>query len=732
VLLLILALQQLPAQNFPAIPKPGVVSDLGALLDRACPRGTARDRSALLQEEIRLAQPAITGRLTADQWVALGCARARLDADSAIAHDGPLMVAGNSWSQGSQRAMIEALKQSPTDARAAEVLSLEALDGDEPDNMRDALSAILAVAQHGKPTPATLRACSELALRVGDEKAARDCANRGVAGGSDSTWHLLRLARLSFRAADTVTGLLQFQLAANAAHHSAARREVDWHLQWFLSPDERKEWDTVSADAYASWVRDRLISRDVRDGQPFGARLAEHFSRLEYVETNFRLHVAKMLKNSLRTMPAVREDGGSPGEGTAEDLNSAPDPGAQPAALWREYVRWQTDYDDRGVIWMRFGKPDQRVPWTCPLIPPPKPRPPPGHVNPTGGGIGCGLSQVVREVWKYTIDGQVMVLSFEGEGFDGSVQATRLVNGVVGPYFCDVDPKRCGLTEQARMGLLLPEDVEHLRAEDREYVSIATTHDDNSVRTDRTIGLVARLHRLWDPLDGSSIALVTYAFPVKDLSIHRDAPERTALVDFALRTWNPTADNWRDTIFTRRWTLPDTSVHQPNLTGFVVVPSTPGVSSWSVVVSQVDQRRGRAWDVTTAGLAPGALAISDLVIGAAAQGLTWQFHNEPVPLAPVGAVGRAEPMSLYFQIRSDVRHSDLRATVAIYHVTGNAADSAAALQVGFAQELRAGINEIAPEVDLSHLDRGNYRLEVWLSDPVGRVLARRSTSLQLE
>ncbi|HEY4099956.1 MAG TPA: hypothetical protein VGM20_03670 [Gemmatimonadales bacterium] len=731
MLIILLALQQLPAQNFPAIPKPGIIADLGALLDHACPRSGAQNRNALLDAERRVAQPAITGKPSADQWVALGCARARLDADGALAHDGPLMVAGNSWSQGSQRAMIEALKERPTDTRAAEVLSIEALNGDEPDNMRDALAAILSVTQHGTPTAPTLRACAELALRVNNTMAAKSCATRGIATGSDSTWHLLRLARVSFRAADTVNGMKEFQAAANAAHDSAARREVDWHLQWFLTPDERKEWDTVSSGSYGPWVRDRLLSRDVRDGQPFGARIAEHFARLEFVEVNFRLHVAKVMRNSLRTTPAVREDGGPPGEGTADDLNSAPDPGAQPAALWRDYMRWQTDYDDRGVIWMRFGRPDQRVPWSCPITPPPKPKLPHDTVPAKGGGIGCGTSHVVREVWKYTIDGETMLLSFEGEGFDGSVQATRLVTGVVGDYFCDVDPKRCGMTDLARMKLLKPEDVEHIRVQDRQAIATATTFDDNSVRADKTIDMRARLHRLWDPGNGSSIALVTYALDAKDVAIQPNAPTPTASVEMALRTWNPTVDSWTDTAFTRRWNVPDSNIHNPELDGFLVVHSTPGVTSWSLVAAQGTSRRGRAWDVMTPGLAAGPLAISDLVIGTGGETMTWQLRGEPIPLAPDGAVDRKVPMSLYFQIRSDAPRPDLRATVALYRVGGSSRDTLPALQVGFAQQLRAGIDEIAPQIDLSQLDRGDYRIEVLLGDADGHTLVRRSAILQL-
>jgi hypothetical protein len=715
--LLLLTLQQVPAQNFPPVDKPGVVIHLDVLLDHACGPARVHGRNQLLATEVQLARPAVTGTLTADGWVALGCARARLYANGAIAHEGPLTVAGNSWSQGAQRAMLQALKQRPADANAAEVLSVLALDGDEPDDVAAALPVIRAAALQPTVTAATLRACDELALRRQDESTARVCAERGLSRGVDSTWHLLRLARLAFRASDTLRGLQLFDRATAAAHDSAARREIDWHLQWFLTPEEGTEWTTLVPAKYGDWVRDRLISRDVRDGQPFGARIAEHFGRLEHVDKWFRLNVPRMLHNSLRTMPASPDDAGRPTHDPDQELAAGrpEEPGAVPAMAWREYNRWQTDYDDRGIIWLRFGKPDQQIPWACPLTKSP-----------------CEKTHIVREAWQYNIDGQVLLLNFEGEGFDGSVQATRLVGGVLGSYLCDVDTERCRLTELSKQGTLQLADIQHIRVEDRESISEATTHDDNSVRGERNIAVVARLHRLWDPLNEQPVALVTWALPVKDLALEHQDPGYATAVSVEVRQWAPTTATWRDSTFTRQWTLPDTGGHRPALTGFVALPTATGVSAWSVVVSQTSQRRGRSFDTDTPGLSDGPVGISDLVLGSKAQGLTWTWHNTPIPLAPTGAVDPRAPVSLYYQIRSDQEQSGLRTSVAMYRASGATSDSLPALQVQYDQALHRGINEIAPELDVSRLAKGAYRLEVRLMNASGGVVARRSAPLNIE
>ena len=126
--------------------------------------------------------------------------------------------------------------------------------------------------------------------------------------------------------------------------------------------------------------------------------------------------------------------------------------------------------------------------------------------------------------------------------------------------------------------MVQPEDITHLHQQDDEYISVATTTDDNSVRGEKNVNVVSRLHRLWDPLTAASIALVTYALPVKDLSVQEVAGKRTTVIDLDLRQWDPASDLWRDTTFTRRFVLPDTSLKRPNLIGFAVVLPRPPAS----------------------------------------------------------------------------------------------------------------------------------------------------------
>jgi hypothetical protein len=166
--------------------------------------------------------------------------------------------------------------------------------------------------------------------------------------------------------------------------------------------------------------------------------------------------------------------------------------------------------------------------------------------------------------------------------------------------------------------------------------------------------------------------------------------------------------------------------------GFVTVPSTSGVTAWSLVATQSEERRGRAYDVDSPGLRDGPVVLSDLVLGVENEGLSWNLHSVDIPLAPTGAVNRKVPVSLYYQVKAAAARADLQTTVALFRMTDGVAADTAALQVAFEQAVREGINEVAPTVDLSRLDKGAYRLDVRISDARGAVLSRRSVVIDLE
>ncbi len=676
ILLALALVMQQPAQQAVTLEHPGADPSMVASVRAACPSSIAGDRSALSKQEQRQADMKVLGSNPA-AWFALGCTRALLAANGAAAHGGTGMIVGDSWTRGAIKALEKALSLRAGDQRAADLLALLAMNEVEPSYPEDVATALDAAVRAGAAGNATLRGCSDFGMRAGMPEITRRCAARALADGKDSTWHSLLLARLDFRDADSAGGTRDFVQAAAAAHDTVAKLALTWQLQWFLSPDEEAVWATLPDSARGEWVRDRLASRDVRDGQPAGARLAEHFKRLDHADSAFRLKVARKLRTSMLTSVS---GGGSIDEGE-----------------FRDYKRWQIDFDDRGVIWMRFGKPQK-----------------------------IGFADSI-EVWYYEVDGKPLLLTFGYEQFSGSIAPSRLITGHIGDVYCGIDARRCLQTMQKRA--VTPEVRQFIRDQDREYITAATTNDDNSVHADKTIDVISRLHRLWDPVSGAPVAMLTYALKAGDLMVQQDAGARTAHVEFDFRRWDGITDRWWDTSFTRRFTTTLTGAKR--LTGYVVTPSSPTVTSWSLVASQSESRRGRAWDLTTGPLDRGPVVLSDLVLGQEGQGLTWVYHNVNILLAPLNAVDRKLPVSLYYQIHSNDARQGVRTTVALYRVVAGVARDTADLQVGFDQAIQAGVNEVAPTLDVSRLEKGSYRLEVRLTDASGAILSRRNVQLDL-
>jgi hypothetical protein len=693
--------------------------------------GTESIDEALRQERV-LSERA--PKTSADTLADLACTRARLYLAEAIAPQSWNMPPGTSWHEGAVRAARAALMEGAPVNPMADLLGLLLLAETKADSLAAAVAVFRDRIHDGHLLGVSpVRGCVSAAARVAAWSDAEQCALHGLQQGRDSTWLLLEATRAAFAQGESAAGRRLFDRAVASAKTPAEWEAIGWHLGWFLEPDESEAWVKLAESSRAEWVRDRLASRDIRDGRSVGSRIEEHFRRLRGADSLFRYPIPT---RSLARFQYAATPETFPEPEVAKVIEAWHDPGLVAAEPYRNHQRYDPRYDDRAAAYLRFGEPKQRTAWvgrdTARVVRVERSRPVLlRHPNGTN----------TREAWLYEIDGQGLLLHFESERFTGTTEATRFVTGVLGHYLCDVDAQRCALSARSEMAFLSrfsgagqsdtplpPETIATLREADREHLTQATTKDDHGVRAARTITMLARLHRVWDPASGAVIGVVPYAVRTQDVAERRDTTTAFALT---VRQWDPGAGAWLEAAIPRALRLPRDRPGDGYLTGHAVVASGAGVSAWSVVAAQDTVAWGRAWADRTAPLGGGALTISDVILGAASQGQRWRTTGgTEVPLAPLGAFDRNEPVTLYWQVKSTAARDDLRTTVALYKSDGRSEEPA--LQIAFTGRVAAGLTEELREVGIGRLDGGRYRVEVVLTDPRDGATVRRSGELLIK
>lgn len=634
------------------------------------------------------------------------------------------MPPGTSWYRGALNALLQVRTH---DDETADLIGWLVLSEDDPQPRAELQQVLREGVISGRYRGVgALRGCAVLSRQHPHAVDGAQCSRSALDRGIDSSWHLLELVRWLAEEGDTTAAVKHFDAALDAARDSSSWADIGWHLGWFLEPDEQAAWDSIPDALRATWVRDRLATRDVRDGRTPGSRLVEHFERLTYIETHFRHKLPKKNLERFR-LAAIPVS-------TLRDqdwIRSLWEPGLAAAKPFRFHISRYPEFDDRAVIWMRFGAPTKRITWTG------RDREPIKGIDPKPTGSAHERRRIerpytsnIREVWRYDLDGQSLLLHFEAEEFDGSAEATRLVIGVLGHYLCAVDTYRCNLTARAATdGMALKvEQVAGIEAIDREHLAEATTKDDNTLRSEHHLSTAASFHRLWNPATGELVALVPWAVKLQDLRRSGDS----AVVDVTLRQWDKVAGSWQEQRQTRRVILPHDASGDAWLTGQIVVPTAPTASSWSIVATQESSHTGRAWSDRVDPLtALDGLELSDLIAGDPAQGQAWQpTGGDQIPAAALGSFKHSTPLTLSWQVRSRAALDSVTTVITIYRID-HRGDDTPKLEVRFDSRLESGLHLFQRDLGVDRLENGPYRLALTLRLPDGRSL-QRSTRINIE
>ncbi len=248
--------------------------------------------------------------------------------------------------------------------------------------------------------------------------------------------------------------------------------------------------------------------------------------------------------------------------------------------------------------------------------------------------------------------------------------------------------------------------------------------------TPEPLGVRVQSQQLW-LLDGSRHRLTTYALPIDELDLNEEQGTLTGEVKISLRWWSlDRAGQW-DTTVTRSIAAPRNALKNGWLTG-VIDHADTGHDRWLLTAVQPNGRTGGAMQDGVEPLSEKPLALSDLFIGAAGQRLQWVGDDgEPILLAPMRGVSRDESLSAFWQVRSTEADSAvLSLRLSPLESDGALREKGQGVEVTTRVSVGRELTRFDRELNVAHLDRGLYRLEVVVTLDGGSSAAR-STVLSI-
>jgi GWxTD domain-containing protein len=606
-------------------------------------------------------------------------------------------IAGMDFLAQAARSFARALEADPTFASGLVDLAEVA--------MRQRVRPRLAVAQEAlrsaAATPAGRAPEVQLARgRIERLLGAHDsalAAFRGaLAAGGDSTIGWLELARTQAVIGRRDSTAAAYAAATRRPVSAAGRQELLRDLRSLLEPEEAAAFAALPSESLGVWLRRFWDGRGATDGRLGTERLTEHLRRLQYARENFRL-VSRRRHYDV-------------------------------AFAYRDTT--QTEFDDRGVVYIRHGEPTERRQF-------------------------AGFD--ANETWLYrrTPPQPDLVLNFVAIG---DVQDYRLVESLrqVCTRRYSADPlqraqaeldlqaaqclhSRSGLTELYDRLIQSGASQPNLWAQERQQ-GIAQVRE--AIATDSYVmPFVAPLEPVvsWFTVaDGSLRPELHVVFAVPAQRLHPERTGEAAAYILALRVIVVDATRQvvasLDTVRVFRSAQPlGAGLY---LTEQVALRVPPGDLRFTFVVEEPHAEAGSAATAQPLDVPVFAagVAVSDLVLGREGSGLVWRRPEGEVLLNPLARYPRDGAATLYYElyglpqaaaVPTRVRVAG-RGRSVIRRLFGGGGGSRADLSYTTVTDA-PGLARVRQRLDLRDLEPGRYTLELSITDPVsGRAIVRRA------
>ncbi len=676
-------------------------------------------------------------------WFLLGEARLILVRTGVLAREGPLQPTGSSNLLGANNALVHALEMDPRFAAAANALALAPLPRESADYYRNRVTTLRRV--RAMLSGPALAAAARAEREAGSLDSAIALQRRALSiGGVDTGVVLLDLAQSLYQHGEPVAGRTALLSGAGVASE-AAHRAYRQGLSWVATNTELAIWDTLSPGSRQLFVAIFWARRDIAEGRGDGERLVEHYRRVSFALSHFRLMLPQTGRQIVLTMPAHPVDLGKE-YAARERAWKAPPIIAQPQVTlnpplvrsakavlkdsddpealgrfvrdsksigsespFRYYRPIQDLVDDRGVIWVRHGEPTQRAA--------------------TVGGDAI-------EVWRYEFPGTSLVFQFRDVDFDGVAGASVLVPTLItlpAPdlvQVCHLERSLCPLSnrvvDEGDPGVLNHElrvegerrstdAITRARDKGRAQIDTGTATDSYHRDFTREVTPTLQILGLDRATGGSPRLVVAFAIPGGQLaSVSANGrtvyPVHFQLMALDFRNGHRTG---LDTL--RQFVTNAALVEGQFIMGALELPVPEGTYTVSLVITQEDGRGAVAHlGKVTAPRASTRLAVSDLVLGREGSGVRWNSGATVVPLNPLNAYPKGGAAEVYFQLSGLTSGATCQTAFEFYKSDD---DPKRPPRLRIAAPLTAGATrlEVQRTLGLQNLEPGRYRVQLTVS-----------------
>lgn len=499
-----------------------------------------------------------------------------------------------------------------------------------------------------------------------------------IEAGGDSLRGNFEIARIKL--ALGVDGAERGYYAAAAQPDSAIIEALSHDLAFVADSAELDSFALLQPDQRGAWLRAFWEGRDLEALQARGTRLADHYERIGYARENYRL----------LTYPRRYE------------LNE----------LWQNP---DAEYDDRGLMYIRHGMPDD-----------------------TAAALQAGACPNVS--WLYRrADGNLIFHFVARENPDDWRLVETLANAGgergASTRVSQAGPaKRCapidGLLESRaeldpmyRRLAVSPSHRNWQRELDFTTRSreVGTTTDSDQLHFPELLGVAWRAYGLLGDAPGRGRILVLTSVAAENLVPISQQPLGYGFRMRLVARSGPRAIEI-DTV--RRLAVREAPQSGQMLTFTTEVPVATGDWWVGVVVRQPADSSGqfgRDRDVAVPA-AGGALALSDIVLGTAVGGRAWEAPDGPFPLSATGSYARGEPLPVYYEVAGIGDGSELTTDI----VFARDEDGGDETTINFTEQATGTVQRFRRELDTRRLDEGRYTLSVTVRAADGSSQTRRT------